>query len=605
MPSKEMKRKLYLVVGFYAFYAIFFNDDGRRLASELKDLEFVHITHTGGYAIEKAAGNAGVNWGACHYLPIKEFGCTKPDFALKGNDYQEGGKANFVLRNIWHTAPKYVKEAVPEKENPYYGKDLFTIVRNPYERVIAEYYCPYNGYKGKWNIDAAGTMNDWLHSVLNTNLVDLESFSKQRKERKMKEISVNKVFADKHFLPQVDYVYDDEGHRVIKYVLHYENLSSEFKEITTKYDLDMHLDPTNDGEQHIGSLSHIDFDAETIGLINKLYADDFKAFGYEKVEKFDTFSPYHTSAKVNPCKTFKHGDKECKREETTFVSNESLAAAETPIGVSHSTTFLLGIFSEMTEKGAVFRDLARKTYLNIDDPRICSWQEYKKQKTDLMVSTCSVPYVFVVGGNPKRPEEHYDKEPLYVDGSLVEGASEDENDILFLNIAENDNHGKAAAYLKWAAAAGSTLQVDFAAKVAFDTLVDIPLLLDFIELDLPAAPYNRRMYGGGIWGYWWEGGYYATKPFYFLSLDLAAFVGTRQIDWTKDEAHDIGRFVFKHPKPIKFVNMNPRLLWHEGLNSEDAWADAWNNRMGELPITKPSIENTKICQAFKDEGKMK
>jgi len=91
-----------------------------------------------------------------------------------------------------------------------------------------------------------------------------------------------------------------------------------------------------------------------------------------------------------------------------------------------------------------------------------------------------------------------------------------------------------------------------------------------------------------------------------MSLDVAAFVATRQIDWsTENEDHDVGRMVFKHPKPIKFVNLNTRTFWHENLKTPETWNDAWSTRMDELPIRKPAIENTKICQSFKDQGLIK
>lgn len=60
-------------------------------------------------------------------------------------------------------------------------------------------------------------------------------------------------------------------------------------------------------------------------------------------------------------------------------------------------------------------------------------------------------------------------------------------------------------------------------KVESTTLLEKNFLYDFIDRDLPPSPMNRRMYGGGIWG--GTSLYYATGDFYFMSIDLAAFVG--------------------------------------------------------------------------------
>ena len=54
-----------------------------------------------------------------------------------------------------------------------------------------------------------------------------------------------------------------------------------------------------------------------------------------------------------------------------------------------------------------------------------------------------------------------------------------------------------------------------------------------------------------------------------------------------------------------FINLNTRTFWHEKMETPEMWNDAWKNRMGELPIRKPAVENTKICQSFKDQGLMK
>jgi len=593
-----------MFVGAYAFCTIFFSDDGRRLATEMKALEFVHITHTGGSAVEKAAHHAGVNWGVCHFEKDKSAGCSTPDFD-GGETKGRNGKSLYINRNIWHTAPKFMEGVIPDEQNPYHDKDLFAIVRNPYARIISEYYCPYNGYVGKER-ETSNVLNSWIVATLTEIKRERDIFLKELESgTKLIDLEMADSFSQKHLEPQFEYVYGDDGKRVIQNVLHFEDLPTHFKSLMTKYNYDHIILPPTDTGEHDGVLTIRDLYPETLALINDFFGADFDAFGYAIVRDFEGDRPYDKVAKTKPCKTYKIGDTGCERDGYSAANGyRAPVAHEAPIGIAHSTTFLLGIFSDLTEQGANFRNLARQTYLNTDDPSICSWPEFVRQKTDQMVAPCRVPYVFVIGGDPSRPEEHHDKEPLAIKRALVEGTHNDEPDVVFLNIADNDNYGKANAYLKWAANFGAGLDVDFAAKVSYDTVVDIPLLIDFIELDLPAAPYNRRMYGGGIWGYFWEGGYYATDPFYFVSLDLAAYVAYNRIDWNRDAALDVGRMIFKHPKPIKFINMNPRIIWHEGRNTTEAWTDAWENRMGELPIAKPSVQNDLICQEFKDQGLM-
>jgi hypothetical protein len=91
-----------------------------------------------------------------------------------------------------------------------------------------------------------------------------------------------------------------------------------------------------------------------------------------------------------------------------------------------------------------------------------------------------------------------------------------------------------------------------------------------------------------------------------MSFDVAAFVSTNVPGFTHgEEDNDVGRMVFRHPKPIKFINMNTRTIWHEKLKTPAAWNDAWTNRMDELPIRKVAIENTAICESFKEKGFIK
>lgn len=599
MIRSILKNRIVIVASCYLVYASLFSYDGRRLLSSDKSgrpLEFVHITHTGGKTIEKAGGTASINWGACHFLPIGPY-CTEPD-----RSYENVIDTNFIRHNIWHTPPKYIS-AEDEATNFYRGKDLFTVVRNPYTRLVSEYYCPFRGHKGDKR-DEAWMMNEWIQTQIKGIHEMKENMDRMIAEGQLiEEIQSPRDLTEKHMIPQTDYVFDDEGKRLVENVIHFESFEQDFSTLMDEYGIDI-LFP-HDMEESGGVLTYRDLSPETIELINQLYASDFAALGYETTDAFNMDNPYTLSATKTTCVSYNEASDECEREviEKPNKSLKKLDRIEVPIGATHSTTFLLGIFTNMEDEQRSNRERIRNTYLNVDDPRVCSLGEYINQKKELMIAPCRIPYVFVVGGAPDRPAAHLDDEPLEVDSETVAGASEEETDIVYLNISENGTHGKAAAYLKWAASIGSTLQIDFVAKAAPSTLLDMALLMDFIDLDLPPAPYNRRSYGGSPWGYFWEGGYYATSPFYFMSIDITTFVGkTKKIDWEEQEAHDIGRLIFKHPKPIKFINLNPRLFWFEDVTGHEMWYEYWNNRMAELPRRKVNMENEKICQSFKDQG---
>jgi len=602
MIDKIVKNRILIAAACYLAYATFFSYDGRRFLSSTKTgrpLEFVHITQTGGLTVEKAAADAKINWGACHYMKIDQAGCSEPDL-----EFQGGKEQNFMLHNIWHTPPKYLVQFDPDmNRNPYRGKDLFTLVRNPYTRLVSEFYSPYTGHEGDYH-DEVWKLNEWITSSLERNSeLMVEMRSKLDDGVPLMDIELAKGLTSKHFLPQVDYIYDDEGNKLIENLIHFENVEDEFSNLMELYGLELTF-PHNREEEE-GVLSYKDLYPKTIELINKFYYGDFIGLGYEMSETtFYTEDPYTLSVTKPACVKMNYGgEDDCEREKKkTQRSRPSLARVEVPIGATHSTTFLLGIYTDLSEEQKQARHRIRDTYLNVDDSRVCSLGKYIEQKRDLMIVPCRIPYVFIAGGAPDRPANHVDSEPLEVDSENVDGAPTDEEDIVYLNISENAGHGKSSAYLKWAASIGASLQIDFIAKAASSTLVDMALLMDFIDLDLPPTPYNRRSYGGSPWGFYWEGGYYATTPFYFMSIDIATFAGDKKIDWEKEEAHDIGRMIFKHPKPIKFINVNPRIFWFEELDTDEAWYQHWNEHMNELPRVKVNMENEKICQEFKEQG---
>jgi hypothetical protein len=158
-------------------------------------IKFIHITKTAGTSIEAAGKRAGYLWGKGDAAYLKTFERRK-----------------FKNANVYHVPLRYFKR------NPYEGFRLFTVVRNPYERCISEYYCPWMGNK---NPDASKLeFNVWIFiKLLRRNTVS--------------------------FLPQYLYIYDEKGRQIVDDILYFENLDSEFSLLMNKYGEDLSLEKTN------------------------------------------------------------------------------------------------------------------------------------------------------------------------------------------------------------------------------------------------------------------------------------------------------------------------------------------------------------------------
>jgi hypothetical protein len=282
---------------------------------------------------------------------------------------------------------------------------------------------------------------------------------------------------------------------------------------------------------------------------------------------------------------------------------------EIPLGNgSRKTSVPLGIFSSNIKKYKLKRKFIRDTYLGIDDPRLCKLSEYIRQmEANPQTAVCQVPYTFIIAaGGSDRPFDHDDSEPLTVP-TYVDGTVDPEDDCTFLNIRENMEDGKSATYFKFGASIGIQHSIDYIVKLDDDTLLSPELLLQFIEDDLPPAPLNRRIYGGRGWMTRSKSILYGAGQFYFMSTDLAHYVGNvltaadrkAMTHNRKTEDADMGVFVFSHPRPIKFINMAKGQIWrHQEMKKEEAFRKAWKTRMRVLPLFSKALPWNHFCIAW-------
>lgn len=280
-----------------------------------KQLEFVHITKTGGSAIEKAGYQDGIIWGACHYMNLTDVGCMAADLPYEAPNYQ-----SYALTSPWHTPPKLLKKHVTEDLYPYHDADLFVVIRNPYSRILSEYYCPWLGFQARFRKNLVrdkdpndpNIMNAWVQNMVKELSDAMDQFDHQNQNQNQGNVrgavavqaqGVNEdpyVLAQKHYINQAEYVYDGDK-RIVKNIVHYENLSSEFDALMKDYGIAASLPPKETGgtytEHNKGRLSHKDLYPETIALINKFAKADFEKFGYQMVERFEPNDGYSLEAK--------------------------------------------------------------------------------------------------------------------------------------------------------------------------------------------------------------------------------------------------------------------------------------------------------------------
>lgn len=212
-----------------------------------KQLKFIHITKTAGSSIEAIGLEQNLRWGINH----TEYG-------------------------FWHEI--FIRK--PEGLRKKY--DWFTVVRNPYKRILSEYHFLMNALK-----------ITETHTVQQFNTF-VTKWIKNASKNIENHPTFGRVGGD-HFTEQ--YKYLDSSSKI--HILKFENLEIEFNTLMNQYNykctLNKKIQVSKNKRFTINDLSK-----DTIKLINTVYKKDFEYFGYTMEDNLELAPELSIVSETNP-----------------------------------------------------------------------------------------------------------------------------------------------------------------------------------------------------------------------------------------------------------------------------------------------------------------
>lgn len=205
-----------------------------------ENIIFIHIPKNGGTYIERLFFND---------LDIHSNKNYKNLFGIKNNKALQHLTA-FEIKNLFHDFDNYLK---------------FVIIRNPYDRLISEYYwCQISGVGYKHN----QSFDNFLKYV--KNIVKNNRFNEN-------------VYTD-HFLPQYKFIYDDNNNLLIDHIFYYEN----YEDVINFLNNICNISNTKNFSdvKHCNCkktlVKKINLNESQKSIIFNLYKKDFEFFNYKK-----------------------------------------------------------------------------------------------------------------------------------------------------------------------------------------------------------------------------------------------------------------------------------------------------------------------------------
>ena len=226
-----------------------------KINKKAKKLKYIHITKCGGTFIDALGNEQNISWGKSD----KEYGFWHEIFINKTNELKE----------------KY---------------DWFMIVRNPYDRIISEYYSKEARYCKGQKCD--------FHDLVNFNHVNKEEFNNYLIDK-----INNRSLTGDHYTEQYKYIENiDDNKNINVNIIKFENMYKELSNLFKKYKIDIDLTnkvPPSSKKRNPYNLT--DFNKTLINLINKVYYKDFILFNYPIIPSIkDINNPFNIYGKINP-----------------------------------------------------------------------------------------------------------------------------------------------------------------------------------------------------------------------------------------------------------------------------------------------------------------